>query len=350
MKVSVIIPTYNRAELVQEAIESVLRQSFEDYEIIVIDDGSTDGTGEALKGFASRIRYIGQDNRGLGAARNRALELAQGEYIALLDSDDLWPPHKLALEVSILDQYPEVAFVFGDFFIQTMDGRSFRNGLHNWFATKPDWKEIFPTWVEFDINAALGGQQTGRSPVVIYFGDVYHTSLFGPRVSPCAAMFRKSAIDDGLRFREDDPFCGDWEFFARLSHRFGAAFIDAEMAITRSHEDAVRLTHSDLRSQLEKRAEMIDRIWIADTEFYSQYKSDVDEVAGRLWGTLMKLYLKVGRREQARFAAQRMRGFLGAIPGIQWKFFLILAYIPGSQHLIEAFQWARARLAPEKSQ
>jgi glycosyltransferase involved in cell wall biosynthesis len=350
MKVSVIIPTYNRAVLVQEAIESVLGQTFDDYEIILIDDGSTDGTREALDRFASNICYIRQENRGLSAARNRALELAKGEYIALLDSDDFWPPHKLALEVSILDRYRDVGFVFGDFYITTIDGENRPNGLYNWFATRPEWREIFSSWTEIDVSAEPGMQLSGLKSVAAYFGDIYHTSLFGPRVSPCAAMFRKSAIGNWLRFREDDQFCGDWEFFARLSHKSGAAFIAAETAFTRSHEDAVRLTHSDLRPQLEKRVEMIDRIWIADTEFYSQYKSDVDEVAGRLWGTLMKLYLKVGRRERARFAAQRMRGFLGAIPGIQWKFFLILAYIPGSQHLIEAFQWARARLAPGKSQ
>ena len=348
MKVSVIIPTYNRAALVQEAIESVLGQSFDDYEIIVIDDGSTDATGQALERFASKIRYVWQENRGLSAARNRALGLAKGEYIALLDSDDFWPPYKLGLEVAILDTYPDVGFVFGDFHLAKTDGENYPNGLHNWFATRPIWQDIFSSWTEFDVDEVPGMPESGSKPIV-YFGDIYHTSLFGPRVSPCAAMFRKSAIGDWLQFREDDPFCGDWEFFARLSHKHGVAFIDMEMAFTRSHEDAVRLTHSDLAPQLEKRVQMIRRVWASDGEFYAQHKAEVDHELGKLWGTLMKLYLKAGKRKRARSAAQEIKRLPGVIPGLQLKFFLVLAYVPGSQYLIAVFQWVRARLVPEKT-
>lgn len=99
-RVSVIIPTYNRREYVQEAIDSALAQTFTDYEIIVIDDGSTDGTSEALQArYGNRIHYEWQENQGESVARNRGIELARGEYIAFLDSDDLWHPEKLAKQI-----------------------------------------------------------------------------------------------------------------------------------------------------------------------------------------------------------------------------------------------------------
>jgi len=111
-KVSVIIPTYNRRELVQEAIDSVLAQTYTDYEIIVVDDGSTDGTREALQErYGDRIRYVWQENQGESAARNRGIEMARGEYIAFLDSDDVWLPEKLSKQVNLLDYSPEVGLV-----------------------------------------------------------------------------------------------------------------------------------------------------------------------------------------------------------------------------------------------
>lgn len=95
--VSVVIPTYNRAHLVGRAIQSVLNQTYQDFEIIVVDDGSTDNTEEVVKSFNDpRIRYIRHDqNRGGSAARNTGIKMARGEYIAFQDSDDEWLPEKL---------------------------------------------------------------------------------------------------------------------------------------------------------------------------------------------------------------------------------------------------------------
>jgi len=102
--VSVIIPTYNRGHVVPEAIESVLRQTYPNLEVIVVDDGSADNTPECLQQFAGRIRVITQENAGPAAARNRGIEMARGELIAFLDSDDLWLPTKLERQVTLLEQ------------------------------------------------------------------------------------------------------------------------------------------------------------------------------------------------------------------------------------------------------
>jgi len=111
--VSVVIPTYNRCQLVQLAIDSVLAQTYTDYELIVVDDGSTDGTGEALASrYGDRIRYVWQENQGESSARNRGISIARGKYIAFLDSDDLWCPEKLARQMALLERSPAVGLVF----------------------------------------------------------------------------------------------------------------------------------------------------------------------------------------------------------------------------------------------
>lgn len=112
--VSVIIPAYNQAHFIGRAIQSVLDQTYQDFEIIVVDDGSTDNTAEVVHGFEdSRIRYLFQENQGLSAARNKGLRLAQGEFISFLDSDDEFLPHKLELLLEDLSNKPHVGMTSG---------------------------------------------------------------------------------------------------------------------------------------------------------------------------------------------------------------------------------------------
>lgn len=100
--VSVVIPTYNRAEYLRQALASVFAQSFAPWEVIVVDDGSSDRTPEVVQAFGAKVRYVRQDHQGIAAARNRGLEVAQGEVIAWLDADDLWEPNYLSTVVPLL--------------------------------------------------------------------------------------------------------------------------------------------------------------------------------------------------------------------------------------------------------
>ena len=115
--VSVIMPAYNVAEYIAEAVESVLAQTFSDFELLIVNDGSTDGTPEIARRYAAldpRLHLIEQENRGLAAARNAALRQAKGEMIALLDSDDLWAPGFLEAQIAILHARPEIDIVTGN--------------------------------------------------------------------------------------------------------------------------------------------------------------------------------------------------------------------------------------------
>ncbi|MCC2641645.1 MAG: glycosyl transferase family 2 [Nitrospira sp.] len=112
--VSVVIPLYNARDVIRDTLESVFAQTYHGYEIVVIDDGSTDGSGDAIRAYGDRLRYIEQRNGGVAQARNRGIAASRGCYIALMDHDDLWEPEKLAKQVAVLEEQPAVGMVVTD--------------------------------------------------------------------------------------------------------------------------------------------------------------------------------------------------------------------------------------------
>ncbi|WP_447979717.1 glycosyltransferase family 2 protein [Candidatus Nitrospira bockiana] len=110
-RVSVVIPVYNAEDHVGEAIEGVLAQTFQDLEIIVIDDGSTDGSAAVVQRYSDAVKYVYQKNAGVAIATNRGVELSRGELIAFLDNDDIWLPQKLERQIAFLDQHQECGVV-----------------------------------------------------------------------------------------------------------------------------------------------------------------------------------------------------------------------------------------------
>ncbi|HSA05956.1 MAG TPA: glycosyltransferase [Candidatus Gastranaerophilales bacterium] len=113
--ISIIIPAYNAENYIKNAINSVLNQTYQNFEIIIINDGSTDNTENVIKQFDdTRIKYFYQENQGVSSARNKGIELSQGEYIAFLDADDLWLPEKLQLQLDFLKKNPEISLVYSN--------------------------------------------------------------------------------------------------------------------------------------------------------------------------------------------------------------------------------------------
>lgn len=110
-KVSVIVPAYNGDRYIGQALDSILAQSYRDYEIIVVDDGSEDNTSQIIQKYPNQIYYVYQQNQGVAASRNQGLEVATGEYIAFLDQDDIFLPDKLAQQVPLLDRQPSLGLV-----------------------------------------------------------------------------------------------------------------------------------------------------------------------------------------------------------------------------------------------
>lgn len=128
-RISVIIPVFNVAPTVDATLKSALAQSFDDFEVIVVNDGSTDTTAAVLEGYAGRIRVLNQENRGPAAARNAGVRVSSGEYLAFLDADDLWQPEMLAGTVQELSAAPDCALVYGDLAVIDGSGRELSASL-----------------------------------------------------------------------------------------------------------------------------------------------------------------------------------------------------------------------------
>jgi glycosyltransferase involved in cell wall biosynthesis len=342
--VSVIIPTYNRAALLSEAVNSVLLQTYRNIEIIVIDDGSTDNTTEVMAAYGDRVRYTRRPNAGVNAARNLGLKQARGEFVALLDSDDLWAPFKIELQVRLMRYFADAGFMFSNF--QIFRGRTpesdlylVADGLATWFENVP--KRVDPySWHQ--PYASLRGPtlELPREDFTISGGDIYRSSLFCPYVLPSTALIRKSAIPARLRFPEIDSV-GDWEFFTRLSKEAGCLYIDLPTTFNRSHEDAVRLTRVDPKLRVGRRIAMIDRVWRADKKFYAEHREDIDQVQHALLLRAAKLHLLAARRTEARAHLKRASTIAGEQRSLQERALRAAAAIPGSGVLLFA---ARAAL------
>jgi glycosyltransferase involved in cell wall biosynthesis len=329
-RVSVVIPSFNRAHIVGLTIDSVLAQTFRDLEIIVVDDGSTDDTAALLAGFGDRIRVLRQANRGMNPARNAGIALARGQYLALLDSDDLWEPWKLALDVALLDRFPDAAFAFSEFHIMKdasgVNGPRRPRGLRSWYAEPQDWPAIYP---DRHSLAALGVPAPADADV--FLGCLYRLSLHQPMVLPSTALIRRAALDKhSLRLPESPDTMGDWEFFARLSRLERALFVDLETTINRSHEDAVRLTRGDPRQRLARRISMIDRVWRRDAAFLAQHGDEVDRVQRQLLDRLARMHLLADDRTASRHTLERAATLPPGGRSLGDWATVCLAHVPGS--------------------
>ena len=139
--VSVIIPVYNYERYLAEAVESVLGQTYQHLDVIIVDDGSTDRSAEVAKSFAGRgVRYCHQDNAGIGPARNSGVELAQGAFLAFLDADDRWPEEKLELQLKAFNNDPTLEMVFGQA-VQLQNDTAWELGVRD---DKPDPTTMVP--------------------------------------------------------------------------------------------------------------------------------------------------------------------------------------------------------------
>jgi glycosyltransferase involved in cell wall biosynthesis len=205
-RVSAIIPTYNRRELVQRAIDSALAQTLPLHEIVVVDDGSTDGTGDALKArYGERITYVWQSNAGVSAARNAGMAMARGELFALLDSDDLWAPEKTERQCAYLDANPQIGMVVCDVARVDADGQPF---------------DFFR-----------------RRDVIASDGWVLGDLLMNPALIPASAMLRREVFADVGGFDPALRTAEDIDFFLRVARRWQVGVSEGAMVrAMRGHE------------------------------------------------------------------------------------------------------------------
>jgi len=207
IEISVIIPTYNRSGFLQEAIQSVLDQDHwrtgPEWELLVVDDGSTDDTAEVLRSQAARVAHVRQPHSGVSAARNRGLRLTRGEYVAFLDSDDLWEPHKISRQMRFMRENPGAAVVCSE-----------------------------ETWIRNGVF--VNPRRKHRK----YSGWVFDKFLPLCLLSLSSALFRRRVFEEIGTFDEDLPACEDYDLGIRLAHRFPVHTLPEALIIKRGgHAD-----------------------------------------------------------------------------------------------------------------
>jgi glycosyltransferase involved in cell wall biosynthesis len=209
--VSIIIPTYNRERLVQDTIDNVFGQTFTDWELIIIDDGSTDNTQAVLnKRYGDTIRYVYQENQGESAARNHGLGLASGKYLAFLDSDDLWSPIKLECQVAVLEAEHQVGLVYTRAYFINYEGLILRRlpDGHNQHTDTVTWADL----VLDNVVAGGGSSATVRRECIERVGS----------------------FDERIRFGEE------WDLWIRIARHFQVRQIAEPLCFYRLNPNGAR--------------------------------------------------------------------------------------------------------------
>jgi glycosyltransferase involved in cell wall biosynthesis len=284
VEVSVIIPTYNRRQLVQRAIDTVLTQTRPVQEILVIDDGSTDGTGDALaRAFGDRIRYIYRANGGVSAARNHGLGLARGRYLALLDSDDEWLPRKIELQVEWLEARPEFGMVLCD--VMRMSAE------------------------RVDLERFIRREQIPED------GQVLKWVMLNPSLVPASVVMRREVFETVGGFDESLPTGEDLDFHLKVAARWPIGIVEEPLvramrghdglsSLARTYDDYVRV----IEQAAEQAAGRIEKIDIDRALARAYARNARGMVLMRRWRDAWDLARRAWRHEpDARSRAQLLQ-------------------------------------------
>jgi glycosyltransferase involved in cell wall biosynthesis len=289
-KVSVIIPTYNRAATVGNAIESAVGQTFSDLEVIVVDDGSSDDTGKILQeSYGDRIRYFTQTNQGVSAARNKGLAEARGEWIALLDSDDLWEKDKLEWQFKALEQFGSRC---GGCYTDTR------------FFNYPETRTMFQLSEESYRHEGTMGINPDVLRVLLKPGGA------GMVVCTCTLLVRADVVERSGGFNPDLRFGEDSEFMFRLAMLTEFCYVNRPLvAVDRSPAE---LRHVGVSAEWNKL-----EFWLRDTQLKLEallrlgdaippkIRKLIREQLGSVHSGWANWYLETGQYTKARAAASR---------------------------------------------
>ena len=327
-RVSVVIPTFNRAQMAARAIRSVLPNLIEGDEIIVVDDGSTDDTAAVLAQFGDRIRYIPTANFGAGAARNRGIDESRNELVAFLDSDDEWMADKLSLQRALLAMRPDVLFCFSDFAVKRPDGSVERKYLSRWHRDTRGWDRILGPVEPF---AHSVGAAAGRSEFGIHVGCLYAALMSANYIPTFTLIVRREACA-GARFAADLSTQEDWQYFGQIAQLGRAAFLDTETAVQWGH-GGPRLTDADDYRTASARIAVLERVWGGNAAFRETHGAAYEATLARQHEICARWLLEKGRTREARKElrlapnGRRLHRFLAAMPGpLVHAFFAIVNF------------------------
>jgi glycosyltransferase involved in cell wall biosynthesis len=268
--VSVVVPTYNCARYVTAAVDSVLFQSFTDLELLVVDDGSTDGTRQVLAGYGPPVRYLYQTNSGVSAARNLGIAESRGRYVAFLDADDTWMPQKLERQVAALDAAPGVGCCYSAFLVVD--------------------SELRP----------LGVRKSERR------GRILEDLLFRGNVvgSICTVLVERALLEQVGGFDLRMSQCADWDMWVRLARETEFLYLEEPLVTYRQHGS---MMSRDI-SLLERDSLQVLRKGLSHPRTPADLRARAAHALGRNWMVLAGSYFQARRyRDFGRCAAAALR-------------------------------------------
>lgn len=247
---SIIIPTYNRALKVARAIESVLSQTFTDYDIWVIDDGSIDQTAQHLKPYLDRIHYLFQENGGVASARNLGVQQSSGRYVAFLDSDDRWYPHKLAIISAMIQTHPEIGLFYSQCVVVDETGESL--------------------WVNKSKAA---------------YNNTYLALLMRDFITLSSAVVRRDCLEYVGKFDTTMVPCEDWDLWLRIVIKY-PIYLVPEILVLYEHSDQSKLTSNTL-NWLNAHDRVIEKAFTRDPTLKQNIRqmvlANMAYAKGRIW-------------------------------------------------------------------
>ena len=294
--VSIVIPTYNREIFLPRALRSVISQCLTEDELIVVDDGSTDGTQNAVEPFRDRVVYIKVKNGGAGKARNIGVQLAKNPLVAFLDSDDEWMPSKLTLQRALMTARPDIVFSFSDIGVRFHWGTDIRFFVRHRYEDRDIGKRILGEGMPFSTLAPL---PDGVPDFLVHIGDLFHAEMANSHVATSTMVVRRDRAKDGLYFAEDLPTYEDWECFGRLSKMGLAAYLDFETAWLHRHE-APQLTKADESTAVSSRLILLLRVWGQDANYLSEHGVEFEKVVNEQRMILIRKLLKASNTHEAQ--------------------------------------------------
>jgi glycosyltransferase involved in cell wall biosynthesis len=274
-EVSIVLATYQHAAYVAEAVESALAQTYTDREVIVVDDGSTDETAEVLSGFGDRIIVQAHPrNRGLAAARNTGIRASRGKYVAFLDADDVWLPHKLDSQIPIFEQNEAVGLVGSDMLIFDKNGVRPSGAFEQ---VRPPSGFVFP----------------------ILFSSVGRSTVLTPTV-----VVRRACFDDVGFFDETLMGAEDHDMWLRISRKWAFEFVCEPLVRYRMSANQL---HKQLERHLTNAIRVQEKALAESPELHDLGLPALDRCLYDMYLQLCSVYLLNGKRWEARSVLRHYR-------------------------------------------
>lgn len=313
--VSVVVPTFNRAYCLARTLDSALAQTHARLEVLVVDDGSTDGTAALVReryGDDPRVVYLHQANAGVSAARNHGLRAARGDFVALLDSDDVWQPWKIELQLRCLERFPELGMVWTDMAAIDPSGAVFDPAyIRRMYSTYGLFRmeEIFSRSVPLREVAPELADVVGEAR--LHAGDIFSPMIMGNLVHTSTVLIRRERLEQVRQFDESLKFSGeDYDFHLRTCHAGPVGFLDLP-AIQYQRGMPDRLTRHEYRIHTATNFLRTIEPWITGArEQITLPQRMVDTALADAHAWIGELQLEAGRTPEARthlFRSVRLR-------------------------------------------